>query len=92
MDALEKNRPGEGAGGEGCVYALKIKAMQRNHTAMKSDLRERTKKAVGGSLSELPPLQRLETLRQNAAFLRGGPAKLPIDDGTHVRKTVGAPS
>lgn len=59
---------------------------------MESELRERIKKVVGGSLSVLPPLQRLEALRRNAALLRGGPAKLPTDDGTYVRKTVGAPS
>lgn len=36
------------------------------------DLTEPLKKRVGGSLSRLPPLQRLEMLRRNALMLRGG--------------------
>lgn len=58
---------------------------------MKEALTEPIRKRVGGSLADLCPLERVEKLRQNAAFLRGGPPKYPIDDGTYVRKIVGAP-
>ena len=51
--------------------------------------REPLKKKVGGSLSRLPVLQRLEMLRRNAQMIRGGPWSPPPDDGTLVRKTVG---
>lgn len=54
------------------------------------DLTESLKKRVGGSLSRLPPLQRLEMLRRNALMLRGGKWSPPQDDGTFVRKVVGA--
>ncbi len=54
------------------------------------DLTEPLKKRVGGSLSRLPPLQRLEMLRRNALMLRGGKWSPPQDDGTFVRKVVGA--
>jgi hypothetical protein len=50
---------------------------------------EPVKKRVGGSLSNLPPLQRLEMLRRNALMLRGGKWSPPPDDGTLIRKTVG---
>jgi hypothetical protein len=50
---------------------------------------EPLKKRVGGSLSKLPPLQRLENLRRNLLAIRNGKWSPPSDDGTHVRKTVG---
>lgn len=53
-------------------------------------LREPLKKKVGGSLSRLDPLKRLEMLRRNARMLRGGRWKALDDDGTVVRKIVGA--
>ncbi len=56
---------------------------------MVNDLTEPLKKRVGGSLSRLPPLQRLEMLRRNALLLRGGKWSPPPDDGTLVRKVVG---
>jgi hypothetical protein len=50
------------------------------------------KKRVGGSLSRLDPLRRVEMLRANARFLqRQDGWKPPLDDGTFVRKTVGSP-
>ena len=52
--------------------------------------REPLKKKVGGSLSRLPPLQRLAMLQRNALMLKGGKWTPPPDDGTLVRKTVGA--
>jgi len=58
---------------------------------MRNDLRETIRRKVGGSLAKLPPLQRLEMLRRNARMLRGGVWRPPPDDGTLVRKTVGAP-
>jgi hypothetical protein len=54
-------------------------------------LREPVKKRVGGSLRRLSPLDRLEMLRRNARMLRGGKWSPPKDDGTVVRKVVGAP-
>ena len=56
---------------------------------MHDPFREPLKKKVGGSLSRLPPLQRLEMLRRNALILRGGKWTPPAEDGTLVRKTVG---
>jgi hypothetical protein len=58
---------------------------------MNDPFREPLKKKVGGSLANLPPLQRLESLRRNALMLRGGKWTPPADDGTFVRKTVGHP-
>jgi hypothetical protein len=58
---------------------------------MESQFTEVLKKRVGGSLSRLPALQRLEMLRRNALMLRGGKWRPPQDDGTIVRKVVGAP-
>lgn len=58
---------------------------------MNAEFQEPIRKKVGGSLSNLPPLQRLEMLRRNALFLRGGKWRPPADDGTLVRKVVGAP-
>jgi hypothetical protein len=52
---------------------------------------EAIRKRVGGSLARLSPLQRLEMLRRNAWMLRGGKWKPPGDDGTFVRRIVGAP-
>jgi len=56
---------------------------------MVNDLTEPLKKRVGGSLSHVPPLERLEMLRLNALMLRGGKWSPPPDDGTHVKKVVG---
>jgi len=56
---------------------------------MVNDLTEPLKKRVGGSLSRVPPLQRLEMLRRNALMLRGGKWSPPPNDGTLVRKVVG---
>jgi hypothetical protein len=50
---------------------------------------EPLKKRVGGSLSKLAPLQRLEMLRRNAWMLRKGPWSPPPNDGTVIRKVVG---
>lgn len=57
---------------------------------MEQALREPLKKKVGGSLTTIPPLQRLEMLRRNARLLRNNEWKPPTNDGTLVRKTVGA--
>jgi len=56
---------------------------------MVNELTEPLKKRVGGSLSRVPPLQRLEMLRRNALMLRGGKWSPPPNDGTLVRKVVG---
>lgn len=53
-----------------------------------NDLTEPLKKRVGGSLSRLPPLQRLEMLQRNLLMLRGGKWSPPQDDGTLVRKIL----
>ncbi len=58
---------------------------------MRNELQEPLKKKVGGILTVLPVFQRLEMLRLNAHFIRKGNWKPPVDDGTFVRKTVGAP-
>jgi hypothetical protein len=51
---------------------------------------ERLKKRVGGSLSNLPTLRRVEMLRANAQMLKQqSPWKPQTNDGTLVRKTVG---
>lgn len=54
------------------------------------DLQEPVRRKVGGDLAKLPPLARLEMLRRKALLLRGGKWQRPADDGTYVRKTVGA--
>ena len=59
---------------------------------MNQELREPIRRQVGGSLSRIPPLTRLAALRRNALALRGGTWKPPQDDGTYVRKIVGASS
>lgn len=56
---------------------------------MNHSFKEPLKKKVGGSLTNLPTLQRLEMLRRNAILLRGGSWQPPQNDGTVVRKTVG---
>lgn len=56
---------------------------------MTSDIEEPVRRKVGGSLDRLPPLLRLEMLRRNAIFLRGGKWLPPQDDGTRIRKAVG---
>jgi hypothetical protein len=53
-----------------------------------TSLVEPIKKRVGGSLTRLSPLRRLEMLRANARILRAWSP--PADDGTLVRKVVGA--
>ncbi len=57
---------------------------------MSKELQEPVRRRVGGSLSRLRPLERLEALRRNALLLRGSPWKAPLNNGSHVRKTVGA--
>lgn len=57
---------------------------------MSDALTEPLKKRVGGSLTRVPPLQRLEMLRKNALMLRGGRWSPPPNDGTLVRKIAGA--
>ena len=57
---------------------------------MHDALREPVKKKVGGTLSHLDPLRRLEMLRANARLLCPGPWRSVRDDGSFVRKTVGA--
>ena len=54
-----------------------------------TELLEPLKKRVGGSLSRLSPLRRLEMLRRNALMLRGGTWTPPKEDGTLIRKIVG---
>lgn len=58
-------------------------------TRMNESFQEPLKKKVGGSLSRISPLRRLEMLQKNALFLRGGKWQAPTDDGTFVRKVVG---
>lgn len=58
---------------------------------MTDDLQEPLRRKVGGSLSRLPTLKRLEMLRQSAQRLRAGSNQPPEPDGHLVRKTVGAP-
>lgn len=55
----------------------------------KPELLKPLKKRVGGSLSRLSPLHRLEMLRRNALMLRGGKWTPPKEDGTLIRKIVG---
>ena len=55
----------------------------------KTELLEPLKKRVGGSLSRLSPLRRLEMLRLNALMLQGGKWTPAKEDGTLVRKIVG---
>jgi len=58
---------------------------------VKTEFTETLKKRVGGSLCNVPILSRLEMLRANARVLTKQPEwKQPPDDGTFVRKTVGA--
>lgn len=46
---------------------------------MVDEFQEPLKKRVGGSLSKLPPLQRLEMLRRNAWMIRQNPGpRLPM--------------
>lgn len=47
------------------------------------------KKQVGKPLSERSVFERLERLRQNAAFLSKGKEKESKEDGIRVRKVVG---
>ena len=56
---------------------------------MNAELQEPVRRQVGGSLSNLPPLQRLEMLKRNATLLKGGKWQPPAPDGTLVRKVVG---
>lgn len=57
---------------------------------MTDDLQEPLRRKVGGSLSRLPPLKRLEMLRQSAQRLRIASQQPSEPDGHSVRKTVGA--
>jgi hypothetical protein len=54
-----------------------------------SHFTEHFKKRVGGNLSRLQLLRRLEMLRANGRMLRGGHWVPPGNDGTLVRKVVG---
>jgi hypothetical protein len=56
---------------------------------VENELTEPIKRRVGGSLTRLPPLERLAMLRRNARLLRAGKWLPPQDDGTLVRKVVG---
>ncbi len=57
---------------------------------MKASIQKPIRKRVGGSLSAVPVLRRLEMLRANARLLRGTTTwQPPKNDGTLVRKTVG---
>ena len=58
---------------------------------MSDDLREPLRKKVGGSLSSIPPFERLEAMRCNLLWLQGKKWSPPAADGTHVRKVVGKP-
>lgn len=59
---------------------------------MKNEFNEPLKKRVGGTLSNLPTLQRVEMLRANAQILKQQSQWKPQrNDGTLVRKTVGTP-
>ena len=71
-------------------YFLLVSPAAGRRVALMSDaFREPLKKRVGGSLSRLPVLARLEMLRRNAILFRGGEWQPPANDGTLVRKTVG---
>lgn len=57
---------------------------------MEADFSEPLKKRVGGTLRNVPTLNRVAMLRANARILNPQPQwKPPADDGTLVRKTVG---
>lgn len=57
---------------------------------MKGEFNEPLKKRVGGSLRNVPPLNRVAMLQANARILnRQTQWKPPADDGTLVRKVVG---
>jgi hypothetical protein len=57
---------------------------------MEADFSEPLKKRVGGTLRNVPTLNRVAMLRANARILSPQPQwKPPADDGTLVRKTVG---
>lgn len=55
----------------------------------RESVEEPIKKSVGGDLSKVPTFQRLEMLKQNADALLGESWR-GKDDGTFIRKTVGA--
>ena len=57
---------------------------------MVDQFREKVRKSVGGSLTQVPTLRRVAMLQANARVLRGQKKWMPpADDGTLVRKTVG---
>jgi hypothetical protein len=58
------------------------------NTKPQTELGEYVRKRVGGSLSHLDPLVRLEALRRNARALSGDVRPL-VEDGTRIRKVVG---
>jgi len=55
----------------------------------RESVEEPIKKSVGGDLSNIPTFQRLEMLKRNADALLGKQWR-GKDDGTIIRKTVGA--
>jgi len=58
---------------------------------MPEDKEEMIRKRVGGSMRNIPIMRRVESLRENARFLRKQSHWTPpADDGTLIRKTVGA--
>ena len=58
---------------------------------MKDEFNEPLKKRVGGTLNKVPTLKRVAMLQANARVLKQQSQwKPPSDDGTLVRKTVGA--
>jgi len=64
---------------------------RRTVPAVKSEFEETLKKQVGGSLRNVPVFKRVEMLRANArALTQQTKWKQPPDDGTLVRKIVGA--
>ncbi len=74
-----------------CQCFLSLSKSSLRSPGVISDFQEPVRKQVGGRLSSRSTLDRLESLRKNAAFLRGKPTPLPYDDGSLVRKVVGAP-
>lgn len=73
------------------ALALPTRYPVKQAQSMNNQLQEPIRRRVGGSLSQLPPLVRLAMLQRNALLLRGGTWQPPSNDGTLVRKTVGAP-
>jgi hypothetical protein len=73
-------------------FRLVRRDQPRSFSQVNRALQEPVKKKVGGSLARLDPLRRLEMLRVNARLLRRSSARATHhDDGSLVRKIVGAP-